>query len=446
MLIDFTTSNFLSFEDEVSLNMLAAKSVKEHSEKEKATDLVNVIKTENPSFDCLKVAAVYGANSSGKSNLIKAIAFVRNMVLNSFRNDSILLNFKDKQFLFSLCDSSKPSLFEITFLTKENYYRYGFEIKESSILSEWLFKKNITAQKESYCFKREKQKIQVNPRVFKGASSIKDKTRHNALFLSTCAQFNITIALEVKEWFRKDLKIIRNQKEGNFIPELLEFSKRPDLHNAVMAFMSYLDLGFKDIKVKESEASNAVPDKIVKLIDSIKSFNFPVESLTQLKQLEIFSEHSRYADGQEVDTITTPFRIESYGTQKLFFLLIPFFKAIAQGSVLIIDELDASLHTKLTIELIRIFQTYSSTSAQLIFTTHDTNLLRCELFRRDQVWFVEKNKFGSSDLYSLVEYKIDKKSSVRNDAAFNKSYLAGRYGAIPYFGDIQAFLKDFKIE
>jgi AAA15 family ATPase/GTPase len=138
------------------------------------------------------------------------------------------------------------------------------------------------------------------------------------------------------------------------------------------------------------------------------------------------------------------FGLESRGTQKLFALLGPLLDTIENGKILIVDELDSRLHTKLTIELLKIFESkINKKNAQLIFASHDTNLLRGDLFRRDQIWFAEKNPIGDTDLYSLVEYKINKEISVRNDASFEKDYLIGKYGAIPYFGNIEKFLNEF---
>jgi AAA15 family ATPase/GTPase len=139
------------------------------------------------------------------------------------------------------------------------------------------------------------------------------------------------------------------------------------------------------------------------------------------------------------------FGLESSGTQRLFALSGPWFDTLEKGSILIIDEFGSNLHTKLSIELIKIFQSKMNvTNAQLIFASHDTNLLRNDLFRRDQIWFTEKDgESGSSDLYSLVEYKINQATSVRNDASFEKDYLIGKYGAIPYFGDINRFINEF---
>lgn len=138
------------------------------------------------------------------------------------------------------------------------------------------------------------------------------------------------------------------------------------------------------------------------------------------------------------------FKFESLGTTKLFALLGPFFDTIQNGGVLIIDEFGTSLHTQLSVELLKLFySTMNVLGAQLIITTHDTNLLRKDLLRRDQIWFAEKSSEGVSDLYSLVEYKINQANSVRNDASFSKDYLLGRYGAIPYFGNIDKFIKEY---
>ena len=163
------------------------------------------------------------------------------------------------------------------------------------------------------------------------------------------------------------------------------------------------------------------------------------------KEISINAFHKKFSDANElIDTIALDFELESKGTQKLFSLLGPWFDTLEKGKILIVDELDSRLHTKLTTELLRVFQSsINIDNAQLIFASHDTNLLRNDLFRRDQIWFTEKNELGATDLYSLVEYKINQATRVRNDASFEKDYLIGKYGAIPYFGDIQKFINDF---
>jgi AAA15 family ATPase/GTPase len=442
MLIDFTLRNFLSFKDEISFSMLAAKSVKEHDEGS-STETCNIIKVPYSDSKLLKVATIYGANGSGKSNLLSAMAFFKQMVLDSFSNDSILYQAKDLYYQFSVETNDEPSSFEMMFIIGDIRYRYGFEIYNESIESEWLFIKPLKSSRESYCFKREGRNITVNSKTYKGAGGISTKTRHNALFLSTCAQFNVEISMTIKEWFRKRLNILSGIDDDTIHYTANQYLNNPDMHKRIIEFIKIIDLGINDISIKESDA-DAAQEPINQFVSSTsKRPNVFQPDISAMKKIEILTEHKRYEFDQLKDTLLTPFGIESLGTKKIFALLGPWFDTIVNGGTLLIDEFGASLHTKLSIELIKIFQSNLNKNAQLIVTTHDTNLLRGELLRRDQIWFTEKNEYGASDLYSLVEYKINQATSVRNDATFNKDYLLGKYGAIPYFGNIPQFLNDF---
>ena len=438
MLVDFTVRNFLSFKEEVSFSMLAAKSVKEH-ESNDSHILRNTINATSSDSKLLKVAAIYGANGSGKSNLLSAMSFFKHMVLDSFKNDSILRKAKDLSYQFSMESQNEPSSFEMTFIIKDKRYRYGFEILNNSIESEWLFIKPLSSIRESYCFRREKKNITVNSKTFKGSSGISSKTRHNALFLSTCAQFNVEVSMTIKEWFRKRFNILSGLNDDTIHYTAGQYIHNADMHNRIIEFIKLIDLGINNIEIKESDVEN-VPE----FVDAIsKDSNIIKSEITDIKKIEILSEHKRYNHEKWIDNLLTPFSIESLGTKKIFALLGPWFDTILNGGTLLIDEFGASFHTKLSFELIKIFQSNLNNDAQLIITTHDTNLLRSDLFRRDQIWFAEKNEFGVSDIYSLVEYKINQANSVRNDATFNKDYLLGKYGAIPYFGNIYQFLNDF---
>lgn len=438
MLIDFTLKNFLSFRDEVSFSMLAAKSVKEHDLND-SNESCNVIKLSATDSKSLKVAAIYGANSSGKSNLLVAMSFFRRMILDSFKNDGILQHASRLTFQFSVESQNEPSSFEMTFIIGETRYRYGFEIKGESIESEWLFMKPIDSSRESYCFKRERKEISVNIKTYKGANGISSKTRHDALFLSTCAQFNVEIAMTIKNWFRKQFNIMSGIDDSTIDYTANQYLHDKEMHKRIIDFVRLIDLGINDITIKESDADKST--------DSMTSGQRLMEpEIAELKKLEILSEHIRYEHDEVKDTMFVPFGIESLGTKKIFALLGPWFDTIIHGGTLLVDEFGASLHTHLSIELIKLFQSSLNTGAQLIITTHDTNLLRGDLLRRDQIWFTEKNKYGSSDLYSLVEYKIDQASSVRNDASYSKNYLLGKYGAVPYFGNIPQFIADFSDE
>ena len=249
--------------------------------------------------------------------------------------------------------------------------------------------------------------------------------------------------MTIKEWFRKRFNILSGLTDDTIDYTAGQYIHNIDMRNRIIEFIRLIDLGINNIEIKESEVEN-IPESVNQFVDAIsKNPNIIKSEITDIKKIEILSEHKRYDHEKWVDTLLTPFGIESLGTKKIFALLGPWFDTIINGGTLLIDEFGASFHTKLSFELIKTFQSNLNKEAQLIFTTHDTSLLRSELLRRDQIWFAEKNEFGVSDIYSLVEYKINQANSVRNDATFNKDYLLGKYGAIPYFGNISKFITDF---
>lgn len=263
------------------------------------------------------------------------------------------------------------------------------------------------------------------------------------MFLSTCAQLNVDVAMTIKEWFRKKFNILSGIDDGTIHYTASQYIHNAEMRNRIINFIRLIDLGINDISIKESDVEK-VPEQVAQVVDAISKTPLIIKSeIKDIKKIEILSEHKRYDHGKLKDSIMMPFGIESLGTKKIFALLGPWLDTIVNGGTLLIDEFGTSLHTKLSIELLKIFQSQLNHNAQLIITTHDTNLLRSDLLRRDQVWFTEKDDCGVSDLYSLVEYKINQASSVRNDATFNKDYLLGKYGAIPYFGNIAQFLTDF---
>ena len=449
MIVEFAIKNFLSFKREVVFSMAAAASVKENESREEG--FTNVIAVPETGRKYLRVASVYGANGSGKSNLVKAMAFFKNMVLNSVFNDHILSGFSQHQFLLEDAEA-ETSGFEMVFIAGSTRYRYGFEILGEEIDSEWLFRQDLDSQKESYCFKREKGKIQVNLRHFKEARSLESLTRKNALFLSTAAQFNVDIALRIREWFTTQFNILSGISDETLNYTALQYLSQPQMRKRILDFIRIIDLGIQDISVKERLIdslgdSSLIPDDplVRKMMGRLNEALNP--SGGKIRELDIFSEHNKYQGDTISGSVTFPFRDESVGTIKVFALIGPWLDALMHGGTLVVDEFGASIHTKLSLELVRLFQSsLNRGDAQLIITTHDTNLLRRDLLRRDQIWFTEKDGHGVSDLYSLVEYKINQVTSVRNDASFGKDYLLGKYGAIPYFGNIERFIADYGAE
>jgi AAA15 family ATPase/GTPase len=404
--------------------MVASNPVKELEGEN--DDLNNVFTDPNGKVKYLKSAAVYGANGSGKSNLFSAINFFRTFVLESSKESLAEDEIKTIPFLFSSATENQPSSFEMIFMIDKTRYRYGFETSQKEIVSEWLFFLNIgESTRESNCFIREYQEIKINSKTFREGKGVETRTRKNALFLSSVAQWNGEKSIFIQNWFKDSIIFLSGTTNNTLGYTIERFLENPLFKENIINFIKLIDAGIEDIRVEQ----RILEDKNI-----------------GRKETKISSYHKKYDETMNlIDLTELKFGLESSGTQRLFALLGPWFDTLEKGSILIIDEFGSNLHTKLSIELIKIFQSkMNATNAQLIFASHDTNLLRNDLFRRDQIWFTEKNgESGSSDLYSLVEYKINQATSVRNDASFEKDYLIGKYGAIPYFGDMNRFINEF---
>ena len=419
--------------------MLSARSVKEHSGIDDEQN--NLLVCPQKNIKTLKFAVIYGANASGKSNLIKCVAHMREGVLRSVLDEKYFERLSQNIFCLDEGASQEPSLFEITFLEEGNQYRYGFEFYNAKVISEWLFKRADNSTRESYCFVRENNEIKVNSRQFRGAKGLSSKTRQNALFISICSQFNVSDAMVVKEWFRKKLNIISGDYHNILNYTAFQFQQNESMRKMILAMMTHFDTGIKSIDIKESnlDSSTVVPIQIKKIMQILA----PDSDTEKIKKLDIFTHHEKFKAQIISGTQTLPFEKESEGTQILFSLSGPLLETIRSGGTLFVDEFGANFHTQLSIELIKIFQSQINNSAQLIVASHDTTFLRKELLRRDQIWFTEKDNYGATDLYSLVEYRINRENSVRNDASFGKDYLQGKYGAIPYFGNLREFTEEF---
>jgi len=453
MLIEFSVSNYLSIKEAITFSMVASNAVKE---LENPTEGVNnIFWDKNNKNKYLKSAVVYGANGSGKSNLLSAIGFFRKFILSSSNDRQADDEIRTIPFLLSTETENTPSSFEMVFVIDTIRFRYGFEATKKTITSEWLFGFDTeNSNKESSYFTREKQDIKVSNKNFKEGKGLENNTRPNALFLSTVAQLNGEVSNKIQNWQKTNINIISGLDDATTGYTIGRFQDQKEFRKKIINFFKLINLGIEDIKIEETALDNLSKispkkkedEKITALIQELqKEFKERMKKGGDAKEITINAFHKKFDEANKlIDTIALDFELESKGTQKLFGLLGPWFDTLEKGKILIVDELDSRLHTKLTSELLKIFQSGINTkNAQLIFASHDTNLLRNDLFRRDQIWFTEKDNTGSTDLYSLVEYKINQATSVRNDASFEKDYLIGKYGAIPYFGNIPKFLNDF---
>ena len=453
MLIEFSVGNYLSIKEAITFSMLASNAVKELENSSEGVN--NVFWDKSKKNKYLKSAVVYGANGSGKSNLLSAIGFYRKFILSSSNDRQADDEIMTIPFLLSTETENKPSSFEMVFVIDAIRFRYGFEATKKIITAEWLFGFDTeNSNKESTYFTRENQNIKVSNKNFKEGKGLENNTRPNALFLSTVAQLNGEVSNKIQNWLKANINVISGLEDATTAYTIGRFQDQEEFRKKIINFFKLTNLGIEDIKMEEpvlDNLSKILPqkredEKIASLIQELqKELKDRMKKGGDAREISINAFHKKLDEANKlIDTIALDFELESKGTQKLFGLLGPWFDTLEKGKILIVDELDSRLHTKLTTELLKIFQSGINTkNAQLIFASHDTNLLRNDLFRRDQIWFTEKDSSGSTDLYSLVEYKINQATSVRNDASFEKDYLIGKYGAIPYFGNIPKFLNDF---
>jgi AAA15 family ATPase/GTPase len=434
MLIEFTVGNFRSFKEPVTLSMVAAKL----KARDPKVNENNTIKVDD-GLTLLTSAAVYGANACGKSNLITAVRFMRNFVLGSSRDTQAAEAIDVDNFKLSTETEEKPSYFEVVFLAQGVQYRYGFEANRERILSEWLF--YVPKNRESRLFMRHEKEIEC-ARSFKEGKGLEEKTRANALFLSVVAQFNGSTAMAVLLWF-KELGIISGLNDAGYRSYTVQQFENPEFREEILRIVKSMDLGILDVRVdkpKDVKTPNATMVTISveapkEISESVQRRLEKVFGPASIQPMAIQTVHTKYdQNGKPVSREFFDLGVnESEGTQKVFFLTGPLIDTLSNGRVLLIDEMEARMHPLITREIIGLFNSLETNPkrAQLIFTTHDTNLLSKDTFRRDQIWFIEKDSLGASHLYSLAELKV------RNDASFETDYVQGRYGAIPFLGDLR---------
>lgn len=425
MLIEFRTANCLSFKEMAEFSMLASK--------DKTNEDSNTFLFNGSRF--LKSAAIYGANGSGKTNFVQAIDFMRDLVLgiSPVRNYAYRLDKTMKE---------EPSFFEIIFIKDDKRYRYGFELSRKNVLSEWLF--YVPTTRETTLFTREKQNITIG-RSFKEGKVLSDSVKSDKLFLSFVAQLDgAKIAQSIIEWFR-DMSVMSglDSDVSDTVNILSEKGKSSEKRKKqVLDILHRFDIQIEDITIKERDFVPLIPPSDSDMSDQMKVV---IESLNTLMEKEgggkmppqVITHRKTYENGKESGLEEFDLqRYESDGTKKLFALAGSLAQSLETGQTIVVDELESKLHPLVTKEIVKLFNSKISNkkNAQLIFTTHDTNLLQGNHFRRDQIWFTEKDKFGSSHLYSLLEYKP------RKDASFQKDYINGRYGAIPYIGDFNSLI------
>jgi AAA15 family ATPase/GTPase len=418
MLLQFTVENFKSIKDPVTLSMIASKD-KEHSE----------YLTEFSKENLLPCAAIYGANASGKSNVVMAIGAALLVIRTSNMRQitdrmTLIVPFK-----FDKDTISKPTLFDFIFTFNGKKYQYGFSADTNRIYTEYLYEYNTA--KPSMIFSRDNTNnysfTKADEKEFEG---YRLKTTDNKLFLATATEWNCSKTKDPYLWLAQGIDTFDGANVESLSDASLTIIDQKKNDNSFIRFMTEMlkdaDINISRYDVKTSEASR----------DKFPSLQLPPgveitdDFFKNRKNIDITTHHD-IGDGDHKTDYVLSLNEESVGTRK-YFMYTPFIlNALKEGKTLVIDEIDSSLHPLLIDYLIRLFsdKSINRNHAQLICTTHETSMLNLDTFRRDQIYFTEKeNSTGVTDLYSLDEYSPRKSENIR------KGYLQGRYGAIPFIG------------
>ncbi len=382
MLNQFSFENFRSFRAKQVLTFVAS------SQKELSESLINVTCAD---YNLVPAAAIYGANASGKSNVIKALSFMISVVRNSHRNwqpDSPIHRFP---FLLDEDSRNRPSSFELDFIVSAVRYRYGFVLDSSHIVKEWLYA--YPSSKQQMWFVRSEGRFTFGRNLSGENRLIQELTRKNSLYLSAAAQNNHALLLPVYNYICNTIKCLI-ARDG--VPtETLAIYDDKEFRDKVFSLLTSADLGILGVRAESLDADERFKEPFAKLVSLLKDFVKEVApkaaDAPDFSKIShpVFLHQSNLGQPAEL-----PMHEESAGTVAYFWLLGPVVKAIADGGVLAIDELDSSLHPLLALNLLGLFQDRKRNlhGAQLLFNTHDTNLLSATVLRRDQIWFTEKTQ------------------------------------------------------
>lgn len=415
MLLEFRVRNFRSFADESVLSFVASPDAHLLQQNTMATSL-------NTPARAVTSSVIYGANASGKSNLLRALLLMRGVVLESAALKPEQA-FNVQPFRLDQLSANTPTLFEITLVLGGVRYQYGFELTPNRIVAEWLLVyKTAKPQKwfdRTYDAKSNKEEFYLGNHLTGQRNLWKDSTRPNALFLSTAIQLNSEQLLPLYHWFKDNLVVFLDGGllSPAFSTKMIEST---DGQTSIVSMMAAADIAIAKI--------DAIPRKTMlrEIKFDLQTGMTSADEPRETEQLEPRFQHR----GQDT-TAEFAYEDESQGTQKLFSLAGPLLDILKKGSLLAIDELDRSLHPLLVRKIVETFQDpeVNRHGAQLVFTTHDTSLLDQTLLRRDQIWLTEKTAHQSSRLVPLTEF------SPRKGEALERGYLTGRYGGVPILGE-----------
>ncbi len=412
MLVEFSVKNFMSIKDEITFSMVAGNGDE---------NIENLIKYKKTGERYLKSTAIYGANASGKTNFIRALTAAILMVRRSNSRNINEPLIEMQPFKFDSRTLNEPCEFKFVFIKNNIKYIYGFSADVNRIYTEYLYQ--YLSAKPSLIFERKNvDEYKFTQSEQSKLSELATKNTEKKLFLSTATAWNYQKTKDAYIWFSEDIDTYNDYENvSDYAFDKFANDKEGNLKRFTINLLKQADILIKDYNFEIKDVN----------INSIVAFNnikIPHENIVQ-KEVQISTFHEIENENGNKENYELDLQEESLGTQSLFFLSPVFKDAFENGKIVIVDEIDKSLHPLLVEFIVKLFndRETNKNNAQLIFNTHDTNLLSLDNFRRDQIWFVEKEpKKGTTDLYPLDDFSVRKTENIQ------KGYLNGRYGAIPF--------------
>ena len=409
MIVGYRFDNYTSFFGETELSM---KTGKDRSFIEE-----NTFKTTCGRLN--KSALIFGANGSGKSNVVNALQYMCSCVLASFEVQSKMISIPNN-FAFNEVGENKPKSFEVSFILEDIMYIYGFSILNGKIVKEYLYKK---VKRKTEVFTRTSpnwKNIEVT-NEFENVKHLIQNTREDSLFLSWANVGNNEVAMKVYNWF-KSIEFFDGDDTNEFLSSTVSYIEdNQNNKEKVLKFINSAAIDVLDInlEIKEDDSRKFFMESLKKSVIN------KLEPLPSFKKVDLKVLHKVYSkDWKEVGTVEKNIGIESNGTKKMFEIAGPIIDSIEKGKIIVIDEIDARLHPLLVNHLVKLFNS-NETNAQLICTTHNIMLLDEEL-RKDQIYFIDKDAFGVSNINCLADFK-----GIRRNSKITKQYLSGLFGGLP---------------
>ena len=413
MLLQFNVSNALSFKQEAILDLVAGNDIS-HRELLIAAGKQHVVPT----------VAIYGANAAGKSNLFKAmtaaIMFVRNSEKMQINTPTGIIPFvMDEE------GRSGKTRFDFIFIQEGIKYEYGFVADASKVYEEYLYE--YKSAKPSMIFERENtNEYRYTVTLKKELKPFEKRTTENKLFLATATAWNCKITEKPFRWFDEMIDTYNGDSVQATMADALDSEDQEEIRSFARKYLRAADFNITDYVFT---VKAGMPEDLV----LPPGLSFDESLLANLKRWELTMIHTLERDGK-INTVTLPYQLESDGTQMYFAYCPAIYRALKKGKTVVVDDIDNKLHPLLVRNLVSLFHDHNTNpnGAQLIFNTHDVDLLDLDFLRRDQIYFVEKdNKTGESELYALSDF------SPRKTDKIQKGYMLGRYGAIPNIGGLE---------